>query len=233
MTDTANSPAADASPELILQIGMGFFASKALLSAVELGLFTQLRDGGLTADEISERLGLHERSRCDFLDALVSLGLLDRDGNGAGSVYRNTPDTGLFLDKQSPAYLGGILEMANARLYGFWGTLTEALLTGDPQSEIKSGTASFFEGLYVDPERLKGFLNAMEGVQIGAFIALSAALDLSSHDRFCDLGGASGLLSALIATANPKLTGVTFDLPPVAPIAEATLVRHEIGRAHV
>jgi precorrin-6B methylase 2 len=230
MTDTtANSPATDPSPELILQIGMGFFASKALLSAVELGLFTQLRDGGLTADEIAERLGLHERSRCDFLDALVSLGLLDRDGNGAGSVYRNTPDTGLFLDKQSPAYLGGILEMANARLYGFWGTLTEALLTGDPQSEIKSGTASFFEGLYVDPERLKGFLSAMEGVQIGAFTALSAALDLSSHDRFCDLGGASGLLSALIATANPKLTGVTFDLPPVAPIAEATLVRHGVA----
>src|SRR3954452_17334615 len=126
-------------PEHILQVGMGFWASKTLLSAVELGLFTELSDSGLTALQIGTRHDLHERGREDFLDALVSLGLLARDGDGAGAVYSNTPDTAVFLDKGSPAYLGGILEMSSARLYGFWGSLTDALHTGLPQNEIKTG----------------------------------------------------------------------------------------------
>jgi hypothetical protein len=120
-------------PDHILQVGMGFWASKTLLSAVELGLFSELSGGGLNASQVADRLDLHERSRVDFLDALVSLGLLARDGDGPGAVYSNTPDTAAFLDKGSPAYLGGILEMSSARLYGFWGSLTEALRTGLPQ----------------------------------------------------------------------------------------------------
>jgi hypothetical protein len=96
----------DLHPDHILQIGMGFWASKTLLSAVELGLFTLLSDGGRTAPQIANSLDLHERGRDDFLDALVSLGLLSRDSEGAEAVYGNTPETGLFLDKNSPAYLG-------------------------------------------------------------------------------------------------------------------------------
>src|SRR6476620_5015530 len=110
-------------PEHILQIGLGFFASKTLLSAVELELFTHLGKDALTAEQIGTKLDLHARSRYDFLDALVALGLLDRDGNGPDARYRNTRETAVFLDKDSPAYVGGILEMANARLYGFWGSL--------------------------------------------------------------------------------------------------------------
>jgi hypothetical protein len=201
---------------------MGFWASKTLLSAVELELFTQLSGRSLTATEIADRLDLHERSRYDFLDALVSLGLLDREGNGPDARYRNTPDTAMFLDKTSPAYLGGILEMANARLYGFWGSLTEALHTGQPQNEIKTGAPGLFEGVYADPGLLEIFLNGMHGLQIGAFSALCSTLDLSAHTSFCDIGGASGGLSAMVATANPHLTGITFDLAAVAPVATAS-----------
>jgi len=185
-------------PDHILQIGMGFWASKTLLSAVELDLFTELSGGGLTATQIADRLDLHQRSRDDFLDALVSLGLLARDGDGPGAVYSNTPDTAVFLDKGSPAYLGGILEMSSARLYGFWGSLTEALHTGLPQNEIKTGAPGLFDGVYADPERLQTFLNGMTGLQIGAFTALSHTLDLSSHTTFCDIGGANGGLAAMI-----------------------------------
>jgi hypothetical protein len=53
---------------------------------------------------------------------------------------------------------GGILEMANHRLYPFWGHLTEALRTGLPQNEAKSGDAGIFETLYADPARLEQFL---------------------------------------------------------------------------
>jgi predicted O-methyltransferase YrrM len=229
VTTTDNTTHPGPHPDHILQIGMGFFASKTLLSAVELELFTQLSSRSLTATEIAERLDLHPRSRYDFLDALVSLGLLDRDGNGPDARYSNTPDTAVFLDKGSPTYLGGILEMANARLYNFWGSLTEALHTGEPQNEIKSGAPGAFEGIYAEPERLEVFLAGMQGIQLGAFNALCSTLDLSGHQTFCDLGGASGLLSSMVASANPHLTGVTFDLAPVAPVAEKHLA--EVGVA--
>jgi len=229
MTKTERAQEHVPNPEQILQIGMGFWASKTLLSAVELELFTLLGTSGHTGAEIASKLDLHERSREDFLDALVALGLLDRTGSGSGAVYSNTPDTAIFLDKASPTYLGGILEMANARLYGFWGSLTEALHTGLPQNEIKTGAPGFFEGIYADPERLRVFLDGMQGLQLGAFTAVCATVDLSSCHRFCDIGGANGTLAAMIAAANLQLTGMSFDLPPVAPVAEANLARHGVG----
>jgi hypothetical protein len=224
---TTHSGGAD--PGHILQIGMGFWASKTLLSAVEMGLFTELGDGRLTGPQIGDRLGLHQRSGADFLDALVALGLLDREGDGPGARYGNTTDTALFLDKRSPAYLGGILEMSSARLYGFWGSLTEALRTGLPQSEVKTGAPSLFEAVYADPEHLEAFLDAMSGLQLGAFNALAHTLDLRGHATFCDLGGANGELAAIIAAANPHLTGTVLDLPPVVPIADLHLARKGVG----
>ena len=229
MNSTERGAEHSPNPEQILQIGMGFWASKTLLSAVELELFTVLSDTELTGEDIAARLELHDRSRFDFLDALVALGLLQRSGSGPGAVYSNTPDTAIFLDKTSPAYLGGILEMANARLYGFWGSLTEALRTGQPQNEIKTGAPGLFEGIYTDPERLRVFLDGMQGIQLGAFNELCATLDLSAHTRFCDIGGGNGTLAAMVAAANPQLTGVSFDLPPVAPVAEANLARHGVA----
>jgi precorrin-6B methylase 2 len=225
--DTATTGATP-NPEHILQIGFGFWASKTLLSAVKLELFSLLADTGMTAGQIAQAISLHDRSRDDFLDALVSLGLLMRDGNGPAAIYRNTPDTALFLARQSPAYLGGMLEMANDRLYGFWDGLTEALQTGKPQNEIKSGAPGLFEGIYSDPAKLEGFLNAMQGIQLGAFSALCASLDLSRYHTFCDIGGANGTLSTMIAKANPHLRGVTFDLEPVTPVAQANLERHGV-----
>ena len=119
----------------ILQLGLGFWGSKTLLSAVELGLFTELAKGPLDANVLTRRLTLHQRSARDFFDALVALGMLRR----TGTRYANTPETSLFLDRGKPSYVGGILEMCNARLYHFWGSLTEALRTGTPQNEAKTG----------------------------------------------------------------------------------------------
>jgi len=117
-------------PSHIMQVGMGFWPSKTVLSAVELGLFTELGSGSMTGEEVGRRLGLHPRAIYDFLDTLVALRLLDRDGDGPDGRYRNTPETAMFLDRGNPSYVGGILEMSNARLYRFWGDLTEALRTG-------------------------------------------------------------------------------------------------------
>src|ERR1700722_11726000 len=117
-------------PELIMQVGVGFWSSKVLLSAVEMELFTDLAKGPQSLESIQGRMGLHPRASRDFLDALVALGFLLR----ADGRYSNTPATDTFLDKHKPSYIGGILEMANHRLYGFWNDLTEAFRTGLPQN---------------------------------------------------------------------------------------------------
>src|SRR6201995_5261485 len=144
-------------PSAILQIGFGFWPAKTLLSAVELGLFTLLAEGPLTGAAIEERLGLGSRATYDFLDGLVALHLLDREGSGSDGRHANTVDTAMFLRAAKPTYIGGILEMANARLYPFWGGLTDALRTGQPQNEVKHSGKSMFAELYAEPERLEQF----------------------------------------------------------------------------
>jgi hypothetical protein len=199
-----------------MQVGLGFWASKTLLSAVEMELFTEHARHPEDAETLRERLGLHPRSALDFLDSLVALGFLER----REATYSNTPATDLFLDKRKPSYLGGVLEMANHRLYGFWGNLTEALRNGQVQNEAKSGDTPFFEAIYADPLRLKQFLAAMTGISHGANLAIATRFPWHDHATFGDIGTAQGDLAVQIALANPHLTGVGFDLPEVAPAFE-------------
>jgi len=210
----------EADPSHIMQIGSGFWPSKVLLSAVELELFTLLGSGSLTGQEIGDKLGLHPRAIWDFLDGLVALGLLDRDGDGGDGRYRNTNDTAVFLDKNSPQYIGGILEMFNARLFRFWADLTEALKTGAPQNEVKLNGKPMFDELYADPARLEQFMNAMAGISAGNFHALAEKFDFSAYQTLLDVGGATGQLSLIVAGRHPHLRCTTFDLPPVEPIAQ-------------
>jgi hypothetical protein len=210
-------------PSQIMQVGMGFWGSKTLLSAVELELFTKLGREGLTAEQIREALELHPRAVPDFPDALVALQLLDRDGEGTDAVYRNTEATAVFLDRASPAYIGGILEMSNARLYGFWGDLTEALQTGKPQNEVKHAGKGMFEELYSDEARLEQFMNAMSGISLGPFSALAEKFDFSRYETHCDVGGATGQLSIIVAARHPHMRCTSFDLPVVEPIATRTI----------
>ena len=209
-----------ASPARIMEVGMAFWPAKVLLSAIELGVFTELGREPMTGAELREALKLHERANPDFFDTLVALRFLERDGNGPGARYRNTPDTELFLDRKSPQYMGGFLEMANARLYPYWGDLTEGLRTGRPQNELKHTGASLFEELYSNPERLEQFMNAMSGISAGNFSAFAEKFDFSRYRTVCDVGGATGQLSMFIARQHPHMRCQTLDLPPVTAIAE-------------
>lgn len=213
----------DVDPSYIMQVGMGFWPSKTLLSSVELELFTQLGSDSMTGEQLGERLSLHPRATYDFLDALVALRLLERDGDGTDGRYRNTTQTAAFLDKRSPTYIGGILEMCNGRLYHFWGDLTEALQTGKPQNEIKHTGRPMFEELYSDPARLEQFMEAMQGISLGNFQALAEKVDFSRYETVCDVGGATGQLCRVLAARHPHLRCTTFDLPVVAPIAERAI----------
>jgi hypothetical protein len=210
-------------PSHIMQVGMGFWASKTLLSAVELELFSRLGSEAMSGPQIAEELGLHARAVPDFPDALVALELLDREGEGNDALYRNTQASAVFLDKASPAYIGGILEMANARLFRFWGDLTEALQTGRPQNEIKHTGKPMFEELYSDQDRLEQFMNAMAGISLGPFHALAEKFDFSKYKTLCDVGGATGQLSIVLAGRHPHMRCTSFDLPVVEPIAKRTI----------
>jgi hypothetical protein len=204
------------SPERILQTGLAFWSSKTLLSAIELGVFTELSRQPLTLTELQSKFGLHERGARDFFDALLALGFLSRQ-NG---VYSNTPDTQLFLDKANPAYVGGILEMANARLYPFWANLTEALRTGLPQNEARDGSPSPFETLYSDPARLRTFLRGMTGISRGANLAIARLLPWDRYSTYADIGTAQGDLAVQVALKHPHLTGIGFDLPQTSAVFE-------------
>jgi len=197
-----------------MRLGTAYWGSKALLSAVELKVFGLLSEcGPLSADELRDRLGLHPRSARDFFDALVALRMLNRDEGR----YRNTPETDVFLDPAKPTYMGGMLEMGGTRLYGFWGSLTEALLTGQPQSEVKSG-GDFFATVYSDPEKLAGFTAAMSGLSRAAGEAIAAKFPWRDYGTMIDIGCAQGAVPVAIAQTHGHLTGGGFDLPPVEPI---------------
>ncbi len=206
-------------PARILDVGMGFWPAKVLLSAVEVDLFTTLGDGAMTGEEIRVALGLAPRAIPDFLDTLVALNVLERDGDGAAGRYRNGEEARAFLDRRSPQCVAGFLAMANARLYPFWGGLTTALRTGRPQNETKDGGAGVFEELYRDPARLEQFLDAMAGISAGNFQALAERFDFGRYRTLVDVGGATGLLSTTIAARHPQLLCTSVDLPVVTPIA--------------
>ena len=195
-------------PGGIMELGLAFWGSKTLLSAVELGVFNELAAGSRSRDELAEGLGLHPRSARDFLDALVALGMLARDGD----VYANTVETDLFLDRAKPSYVGGVLEMANARLYPFWGSLTDALKTGEPQNEARTG-GDFFAALYADPDRLEQFLHAMTGISAGAAHGIADKFPFERYQTVLDLGCAEGGLLVRVAETHSHLRGIGFDLP--------------------
>lgn len=213
-------PQHDLDPGPILQTAFSFWASKVLLTSVEFDLFTVLDDHRLTGAELGAKLGLHPRAIADFFDALVAMQFLERDGDGPTATYSNTPAGALYLHKDSPRYIGGILIMLNARLFKFWDDLPTALRTGLPQNEVKHGQKGIFEELYAEIPKLEQFLNSMTGLSRLNFEAFAQKFDFSPFQTLCDVGGAAAVLSIEVAKVHPHLRCTSFDLPPVEPIAK-------------
>jgi hypothetical protein len=232
---TAGRDVPRSDPGPILQTAFGFWSSKVLLTAITFGVFTKLAGRRLTAQELEADLELHPRGTYDFLDALVAMKFLDREGEGSEAKYFNTPSGAVYLDRDSPRYIGGILEMLNARLFKYWHDLPEALRTGKSQNESKHGQTNIFDELYADPVKLEQFLGAMTGLSRLNFEAFAEKFDLAPFKTLCDIGGATGLLSIEVAKRNPNLRCISFDLPPVEMIArksiEAAGLTSRIGTA--
>jgi hypothetical protein len=207
---------AQPSADRIEQVAFGFMASKVLFSAIEFGLFTQLTKGPLNAGEIQKRCGLHPRGVRDFLDTLVALEMLER----RGEAYSNTSETDFYLDRAKPTYIGNYVEISRLREYELFGQLSEALRTGDPQNEIKSGDEDWVDAMYRTPERLRFFLRGMTGHSLPSAMAIAQKFPWAKYRTFADIGTAEGCLPVQVAVAHPHLVGEGFDLPTVRPFFE-------------
>lgn len=216
-------------PTNIMKVGLGFWASKTILSAVKFGLFTYLGDSKHTANSIGTNLGIHPSFIFDWLDGLASMDFLQREGSGKESLYFNTPDTRVYLCKDSPKYLGGFLEMANDREYRFWADLEEGLQTGKPQNEIKYTGKESFAAIYEDEYNLKAFADAMGSIQVENFTMLAEKYDFSNFNDVTDIGGSGGLLSAMLAQKHPHLNLTSYDLPQLTPIVGQTLQKYGVA----
>jgi len=196
------------SPNRILEIGCGFRASRVLLSAIELGVFTILSKQSLDAAALMRQTGLHERGVRDFFDSLVALGFLRRSENG---LYSNTPETDFYLDRGKPTYIGSLFEQYSKIGYGLWNSLTQALQTGLPQ--IGAAAESHFANTYADPVRLRTFVESMTAVSLRAAKLIAVQFPWRDYQTFIDIGTAEGCLPVELAIVHPHLRGGGFDLP--------------------
>jgi hypothetical protein len=204
-------------PETIMQLTRAYAGSKALVSAVELGLFTTLADGPLTGDVLRAKLGLQPRGSTDWLDALVSLGMLERDDD----LYANTAATDFYLDRAKPTYLGGMV-IGMAADTSHWDSLTAALQTGRPQIE---GDQDFLDQ-YRDPASFTEFMHQMTGLSMAAAQAIADKFPWSRYRTVIDVGAAEGCVPVQLALRHRQLTGGGFDLPIVRPAFESHVARH-------
>ncbi|RDU24665.1 methyltransferase [Anaerosacchariphilus polymeriproducens] len=212
----------------IIDTGFAFQQAKVLLAALEFDMFTILDKGGMTGEQIREKLKLHPRGLWDFLDCLLCLGILKRDGVGVKAIYSNSEEAELYLNKKSPYYAGGILELANSRLYNLWDNLTDALKNGKPQNEILYKGKTYYENIYSDPKLTEDFANAMAGASGENYRLLSKKFDFSRYNSLCDIGGSTALLSICVAKEYDNIICTSFDLDAMETIAKKNVIRHRL-----
>jgi hypothetical protein len=207
-------------PDAIMQLTRAYAGSKALVSAVELELFTTLADGPLTGEALRAKLGLQSRGTADWLDALVSLGMLERDGD----LYANTPAIDLHLDRAKPTYVGGMV-VGMAADTSHWDSLTAALRTGRPQVQ---GDQDYLDQ-YHDPALLTEFMHSMTGLSMGAALAIAEKFPWERYRTVIDIGAAEGCVPVQLALRHSQLTGGGFDLPTVRPAFEEYVDTHGLA----
>jgi O-methyltransferase domain/Dimerisation domain len=211
-------------PDRIVQLGLAFRGAKTLLSAAELGVFTALAEKPLDGETLAKQIGIHERGARDFFDALVALGMLERDESGR---YANTPEANLYLDRHKPTYIGGELEHFNSYVFPHWNLLTQALRTGEPQSGARA--TGHYSALYSEPAALERLAKGMTGGTLSVAKALAKRFPWQDYKSVIDIGTAQGALPVHIALAHPHITGGGFDLPPVQPHFESYIQQYGLA----
>jgi len=210
--------------ERLYNIGSAYRQAKVLLSAIELDLFSALAHESLDVEMLAARIGIDRRGARDFFDALLALGLLNRAPDGR---YQNTEATDFYLDKSKPTYLGGSFVQYSRREYDMWGSLTDALRTGRPRTEV--GNDSHFEAIYDDPVRFRSFVNAMTAGSLLSARRIAEQFPWQGYRTLCDVGTAQGCLPVQVALKHPKIEGMGFDLPELKSAFEQHVCDHGVS----
>jgi SAM-dependent methyltransferase len=191
-------------PEPILRVAYGFMATKHLFAASELGLFEALADSPTTIDGLAARTGLTPRAARISADAMVALGLLERDRD----TYRNSQAAAVFLSGRGPADLRPLLKFWDKISYPASIEMAEALARG-PSTEI-------FE---LNDELQEVASAGIEAILAGPAAALPRTFDCSGHRRLIDVGGGTGSWSIAVAQAYPHIDATVFERSTVAEVA--------------
>ena len=197
----------------LLKIHMLYWPSQVILTAVELDLFATLGEQSLTAEQISNKVGIMLHCSYDFLDALVALRFLQREGDGKDAKYKNFAGIPKMLDKHTGFMIEG---------YKYWSRLKDALTIGKCLAGIKEEQDQQVDEIYAntyysDQIRLQEFHNAMDSLQEDNFNNLVKAFDFSIYNTMLDIGSGSCLLSKIVNKHYPKLRITNFDLPNAFP----------------
>lgn len=193
-------------PTRILDLANAFWGSAALLAAVEHDLFGHLDAGAGTAAEVAQRAGLPLRSTEMLLDAVVALGLCEKESDR----YRNGPEAATFLVRSRPGSLATALGY-NTRLFPAWGRLAEAVRRDAPIVETPTYTGD-------DPARTRAFVQGMHQRALGMSQGLLGAVDVTGRHHVVDIAGGPGTLSVLLCQRHAELRATVLELPGIAAV---------------
>jgi SAM-dependent methyltransferase len=200
----------------LLQLSGGYWATCALHSAVKLDLFSDLDRSVRTAEEVAQLRNSDPRGTAMLLDALTSLGFLEK----RGMTYTSTPFSSEFLSRTSERYMGHII-MHHHHLMSGWAHLHESVQSGGPIRERVS---------HGDDESVReSFLMGMFNLASLLAPRIAQAVDLSGYRRLLDLGGGPGTYAIHFCFANPEMTAVVYDLPTTRSFAENTVARFDLS----
>ena len=191
------------SPDQIDALGSAFWGSRVLLTAYELGVFTKIAEGAVTAPAVAERAAADARATERLMNALCALGLLVKEDG----VYRNSEAAARCLVEGGDEYLSTLGHTAT--LFARWATLTEA---------VKAGTSVVPAKVTDDGEEREAFIEAMHRRALNKADALIALIDLEGVSRVLDVGGGSGVYAMAFCRAREGLSAVVLDLPEVTPL---------------
>jgi SAM-dependent methyltransferase len=185
----------------LAQTVYGFRASRIILTAFELGLFSKLADKTLSSERLAKIIGADGRATDRLLNALCELGLVKKSrGRFANAkIARN------FLVAGRPQFMAGLTHTANQ--WQSWHTLSAAVRRGTAVIDRKAR--------FTDEKRLSGFIAAMHersSLQAPRIVKL---LHLENVSRFLDIGAGSGDYAIALARCKKSSRAVVFDLPEV------------------
>jgi precorrin-6B methylase 2 len=187
-----------------MALASGFMSAKHLFAASELGVFEALADSPATITALAARTGLTSRAARISADAMVALGLLERNGD----LYRNSGTAAAFLSGAGPADLRPFLRFWDKISFPAWAGLAGALGSGPAQQIVE-----------LDDSLQEIASAGIEAILAGPAAALAQTVDFAGHDRLLDVGGGTGSWSIAVAEAHPNITATVAELPAVAEIA--------------